>query len=320
MSYAVTLVPGDVPETLAPVQAVIAATGVQIDWHIPEAGLDALTASVKETGTALIGWRCGERADGIAPPAVSLRKALEVYVQERPIRSVLGLKTRHENVDLIVVRETTEDVYAMLEHETIPNVFESLKITTRAACERVVRHAFVLAQKQGRKKVTLVHKANIMKLSDGMFLRVGLEVAKDSPDIQVEDAIVDALCMRIVLNPSQFDVLVCGNLFGDIVADLAAGLVGGNSNAPSINHTLSGPTLFTAGHGDLPEIAGTGRDNALPLLLPAVHLLRHLGEADAAERLQTAIGATLTAGVLPCALGGEVGATAFCAAVVEQLA
>lgn len=320
MTHRVTLVRGDCPDVADAVLALLARTGVELALEEPGAtDVDAIAGSARKTGVGLIGWQRGDRDAGIAPPAVSLRKALNVHAQERPVRDLPGVPSRFEGVDLVVVRETTEDVYAMLEHETIPEVYESLKVTTESACRRIAHHAFTLARQQGRKKVTIVHKANIMKLSDGMFLRVGREVGAEFPDIETEDVIVDALCMRVVLDPTRFDVLLCGNLFGDIVGDLCAGLVGGPSNAPSINRA-DGTTLFMAGHGDPAELAGTGRANPLPLLLPAIHLLHHLGEDAAASALRTALEQTLDAGIRPVALGGDAGPEAFCAAVGERLA
>jgi len=316
VAHRVTLVPGDVPEVLEGIKQVVAATGARIAWTEPSA--DEVVAAARDTGAALVGWQRGG-PDGL-PPAVRLREQFGVFAQLRPIQDLPGLGGRFQDVDLLVVRETTEDVYAHLEHESIPGVFESLKVTTRAACERIARHAFELARAHGRRKVTIVHKANIMKLSDGMFLRTAQAVARDYPDIQHEDVIVDALCMRLVLDPSRFDVLLCGNLFGDIVADTCAGLVGGRSNAPSINVAIDGTRLFTAGHGDPPEIAGTGRANPLHLILPAIHLLRHLGEVDAAQRLRTALGRTLSDGVRPLALGGDATWERFCEALGQRLA
>ena len=320
MSHRITLVPGDCPELRAPVVTLLAAAGAELSYDTPEpSDLDAVVASLKRTGVGLIGWQRGDREGGQAPPAVALRRALGVYAQERPIRDLRGMKSRFSGVDLVVVRETTEDVYAMLEHETIPGVYESLKVTTRAACERIAKHACELARRTGRRKLSIVHKANIMKLADGLFLRSCQKVAADYPDLDVDEVIVDALCMKVVLDPTRFDVLVCGNLFGDIVGDLCAGLVGGVSNAPSINHAPD-VVMFTAGHGDSPEVAGTGAANPLPLLLPALHLLSHLGLPAESSALRAAIEDTLVAGILPIRLGGEAGPEAFCAAVGEALA
>ena len=200
MSQRVTVVPGDVPEVSELVVDLVGRL-VPLSWDRPDpADLDAIVSSISSTGTGWIGWRRGEREDRKTPPAVALRKALGVYAQERPVRDLPGIPSRFEGVDLVVVRETTEDVYAMLEHETIPQVYESLKVTTRAACERIARHAFELARTQGRASVTIVHKANIMKLSDGMFLSVPREVGAEYPQIETRDVIVDALCMRVVLD------------------------------------------------------------------------------------------------------------------------
>jgi len=315
MSIEVTAVPGDCPKTFRTVQQLLAAAGAQLTWDEPSAGathLDMLR-SARRTRRALVG-HARARGDEL-PPAVVLRDELSIFAQHRPIQPVPGLPSRHDDADLLVVRETTEDVYAHLEHESIPGVFESLKITTRAACERIARHAMEVARSTGRDRVTIVHKANIMKLSDGMFLAVAREVAADYPDLQVDDCIVDALCMKLVLQPSQFGVLLCGNLFGDIVGDLCAGLVGGVSNAPSINHGTDGLVLFTAGQGDQPEVCGTEQANPLPLLLPAVHLLRHAGQGDAADRLHHAVGATLQGGTRPLALGGDATLSGFADAV-----
>ncbi|MBX2798973.1 MAG: NAD-dependent isocitrate dehydrogenase [Myxococcales bacterium] len=315
----VTAVYGDDAATFRRVQALLGQAGAQLSWDEPSEGAsyaDMLT-SAKRTGLALVGhqrWR----GEGLAP-AVVLRDELGVFAQERPIRPVPGLPGRHGDVDLVVVRETTEDVYAHLEHESIPQVFESLKVTTEQACERIARHAFEMARASGRPSVTVVHKANIMKLSDGMFLRTAKRVAEDYTDVACNDVIVDALCMRLVLDPGAFDVLLCGNLFGDIVADLCAGLVGGASNAPSINHASDGTVLFTAGHGDEPQTRGTEDASPLPVLLPSLHLLRHVGQGEVADKLHTALAAVLEGGVRPVALGGEAGLEAFCEAIAGKL-
>lgn len=319
MTIEVTAVPGDCPRTLARVRALIERAGADIQWDLPapDASHADMLRSAKRTGLALVGhrkWRGQGRS-----PAVVLRDELGVFAQHRPVRPLRGLPCRHPDADLLVVRETTEDVYAHLEHESIPGVFESLKVTTEGACERVAYHAFETARATGRRRVTIVHKANIMKLSDGMFLRVGRRVAEEFPDIECDDVIVDALCMRLVLKPGSFDVLLCGNMFGDIVADLCAGLVGGATNAPSIN-LAQDTALFTSGHGDPPEADGTDAANPLHLLLPALHLLRHAHQTDAAERLERAIGDALEAGQRPLAVGGSAPCEAFCAAVEARLA
>ena len=320
MSIEITAVPGDCPQTFRSVQQLLAAAGADFSWDEPSEGathLDMLR-SAQRTKLALVGHARAKEASEL-PPAVVLRDELNIFAQHRPIRPMPGLPSRHDDADLIVVRETTEDVYAHLEHESIPGVFESLKITTRAACERIARHAMDTARATGRTKVTIVHKANIMKLSDGMFLRVAREVAQDYPDLEVDDCIVDALCMKLVIWPSQFEVLLCGNLFGDIVGDLCAGLVGGRSNAPSVNFGTDGLALFTAGQGDHPDVCGTEQANPLPLLLPAIHLLRHTDQGNAADRLEEAIGATLEHGIRPFGLGGDASRSDFCDEVASRL-
>ncbi len=318
MKREVTAVHGDCPPTFRRVQQLLAAAGAEIAWDEPSEGaaFADMLASAKRTGVALVGHQRWS-GQGLSP-AVQLRDELGVYAQHRPIRPLPGIPSRHEDVDLVVVRETTEDVYAHLEHESLPGVFESLKVTTEEACARIARHAFEVARRSGRDRVTVVHKANIMKQSDGMFLRVARQVAEGYPEVRCDDVIVDALCMKLVLDPSAFEILLCGNLFGDIVGDLCAGLVGGASNAPSINYA-DGVALFTAGHGDLPEYRGTSDANPLPILLPAIHLLRHIGQEGEAERVHDATAAALEAGIRPKAAGGTASREDFCAAVEARL-
>lgn len=313
MRPVVTAVPGDDPRTFRRVLDLVDRAGADLRWEVEQ----DWRPSLARTKVALVGHRRWT-GQGL-PPAVALREALGVFAQHRPIRPLPGVPTRHPDVDLLVVRETTEDVYAHLEHESLPGVYESVKVTTRAACERIARHAFDVARRGGRQRVTVVHKANIMKLSDGMFLRTAMGVAEAFPDIECDEVIVDALCMRLVLDPSRFDVLLCGNLYGDIVGDLCAGLVGGPSNAPSVNHATDGTVLYTAGRGDPPGAEGTDGANPLPVLLPAIELLYGVGRDGEAERLHNALARTFERGVRPHALGGDAGCEAFCAAVEGAL-
>ncbi len=321
MTHRVTLVPGDGtgPELCAAVQRLTARLGVDIDWDNQPMATGAptpeLLASARERRRVLMAWQKGRRDESLPAPIVTLRKALGVFANLRPVNSLPGVPSRFEGVDLVVVREITEDVYAHMEHETIPGVFESLKVTTAAACERIARYAFDYAVANGRKKVTIVHKSNIMKKSDGLFLRTARAVAAEYPQIEADDCIVDALCMKLLIDPSKFDVLLCGNLFGDIVADVVAGVAGGSASCPSMSLTPDGLALFSAPHGDPPEAVDTGRANPLGLLFPTILLLRHLGEGQAADRLMGAINTTLAAGILPLALGGEASLSNF----VEQL-
>ncbi len=324
MPHDVTLIPGfspdDTPLTKA-VAAVVAATGAEISWRrtsLADGVGDDVLDAIKSTGRALMPYVPVDRSRGAVPPIVELRRQLGVWGNLRPIETVPGLGGRHPDVDILIVRETTEDIYANLEHESIEGVYESFKVTTAKACERITRHAFELAKRRGRKKVTIVHKANIMKKSDGLFLRTGRKVAEEFPDIEVEDVIVDALCMKLALYPERFDVVVCANLFGDIVADLCAGLVGGAPNCPSLN-VADGASIYTAGHGDKPDIATT--ENACPtsLFFSAVLMLRDLDEGEAADKLMKATSDTLEAGVRPIALGGEATVTAFAEAVAGRV-
>lgn len=315
----VVVIPGDCPKTFARVRQIVERTGAGLQFTVlePNATSEQRIAAIHR---AQIAWVGHTRWPGHGlPPAVKLREELSVTAQHRPIHLVPGLITRHADIDILVIRETTEDVYAHLEHESIEGVFESLKVTTEAACERIARHAFETARRLGRHKVTIVHKSNILKLSDGLFLRTAQRIAAEHPDITTDEFIVDALCMRLVLDPSRFDVLLCGNLYGDIIGDLCAGLVGGASNAPTIDHCKDGALVFGAGHGDKPEIDGTDLANPLALLLPALALLRHIGRSGEAIALSDAISRALEAGHRPIQLGGTATCEVLSHAIEEML-
>lgn len=316
MTHAVTLVRGDTtgPDIIAATQALIAAAGADIAWDEPGPYFSEQVPSIRKTKVALMGYTRGDRSAGQLPPIVQFRQEFHCFANVRPLKDLPSLPGRFQGVDAVVVRETTEDVYAHMEHESLEGIYESFKVTTAGACERIARFAFDYARRYGRKKVTIVHKSNIMKLSDGMFLRIARKVAEEYPEIAHEDVIVDALCMKLVLTPERYDVIVCGNLFGDIVADLGCGLVGGPANCPSIN---VGPeaAIFTAGHGAPAAVIGTDDENPLKIMLPAVHLLHHLGEVAPAQRLQGAIAQVLAAGTVPRRLGGKAGAADFCKAL-----
>jgi isocitrate dehydrogenase (NAD+) len=321
----VTLVPGDYTgaENCAAVREVLAASGADIAWEEHPAITGHITPEFLEsalrTKTVLMGHHYGERVPGLPAPIVTLRRELGVFATLRPAKSIPALNPRHTGVDLVVIREATEDVYAGLEHETIPGVFESLKVTTHTACERISRFAFDWARRTGRNKVTIVHKANILKKSDGLFLRTALEVAEAYPDIAHEDVIVDALCMKLTMDPARFQTLLCGNLFGDIVSDLASGLVGGKWNSPSANVGPDGLTVFTTGHADPPANAGTGRNTPLGLLFASLLMLRDLGEAATADRIRDAIHDALGEGVLPYGVGGTATSAELTTAVIRRL-
>src|ERR1051325_11735964 len=318
MKQKITLIPGDGigPEVSGATVSVIRATGVEIEWESFVVGAEALSRfgdplpqdlfdSIKRNKVALKGPVMTPVGTGFVSANVRLRKALDLYANLRPIKSLKGVKSRYEDVDLIVVRENTEDLYSGLEHEVVPGVVESLKIITDKASRRIAKFAFEYARREGRKKVTAVHKANIMKLSDGLFLRCFREVAIDYPEIIADDLIVDNTCMQLVINPNQFDVLLLENLYGDIISDLGAGLVGGLGVVPGANIGEE-MAVFEAVHGSAPNIAGRGIANPTALIQTAVLMLKHMGERDASIKVQNAIESVLADGkVLTRDLGGN---------------
>jgi isocitrate dehydrogenase (NAD+) len=331
--YAVTLIPGDGvgPEVAEAAVRAVDATGVSIDWRrveltaeliqksgqpVPQPVLD----SIEETKIGLKGPVATPIGTGFPSVNVALRKRMDLYANVRPVRTLPGVKTRYNDVmiDMVIFRENTEDVYSGLEHEVVTDVVESLKIITRRASIRIAEAAFRYAA-QGRKKVTAVHKANIMKLSDGLFLRCCREVAQKNPDIEYKELIVDNAAMQLVMRPESFDILLLPNLYGDIVSDLAAGLVGGLGIVPGAN-IGDGHAVFEAVHGSAPDIAGKGIANPTALMLSAVMMLYHIGELDAAKRLQMAIEEVYREGKQ---LTGDVGGTAstsqFTDAVVKAV-
>ncbi|TWU09379.1 Isocitrate dehydrogenase [NADP] [Symmachiella macrocystis] len=335
MSYTVTLLPGDGigPEVTAAARTVIEATGFTIDWDVQEAGGDVIekygTAlpepaldSIRRNGVALKGPITTPVGKGFSSVNVKLRKELKLYANYRPAKTMPGVKSRYDNVDLIVIRENTEGLYSGLEHEVIPGVIESLRVITYEASERIVRFAFETARQYGRKKVTVVHKANILKLSDGLFLDVARVVAKDYHEIELEEYIVDATAMRLVMRPESFDVLVMENLFGDIISDLTSGLVGGLGVAPSANIGTH-CAVFEAVHGSAPDIAGQGIANPTALILSGALMLRHLRQLEAAANIEHAVHTVLAEGkTITGDLGGNATTSEYAAAVaavVERL-
>src|SRR5712692_82422 len=306
--HKITLLPGDGigPEVTASVVAIIECAGVQVQWEKYSVGSEAISRfgdplpqevldSILANKVALKGPVTTPVGTGFSSINVRLRKTLDLYANLRPVKSLPSIKTRYENVDLIVVRENTESLYAGLEHEVVPGVVESLKIITEKASTRIARYAFEYAVEHGRKRITVVHKANIMKLSDGLFLSCFRKVAQEYPDIKADDRIVDNLCMQLVVNPNQFDVLLLENLYGDIVSDLTAGLVGGLGVVAGANIGEAG-AVFEAVHGSAPDIAGQNKANPLALLQSAVLMLRYIDEADAARRIEEAIVKVLASG------------------------
>lgn len=322
--HSVTLVPGDWigPETCDIAREVIAALGVSVDWDVqscPEGGVTPeLLASARRTGVVLAAKTDSQRESGRLPAIVALRQELGTFATVRAVKSLPGSPAVYPNTDLVVVRETSEDIYSGMEHEITAGVYEAVKVTTEAACERIARFAYAYAEQHGRKTVDIVHKSNIMKKSDGLFLRTAQRVAAEHPSIETREVIVDALCMRLVRNPHQFDVLLCGNLFGDIVSDLAAGLAGGIVAGASSSYGERA-ALFANPHGNAPGLVGTDGANPIPMLRVSAHMLRHLGEVEAARRLDSAVAAVVAAGIHTQDMGGSARCSEVKAAVLSAL-
>ena len=330
--HKVTLIEGDGigPEVVKAAVQVIEAAGVSIDWERMPVGATAVEAyglvlpeetleSVRRNRASLKGPTTTPVGEGIPSLNVRLRKELDLYANVRPVRSLPGVRSLYPDVDLTVVRENTEDLYAGIEHEVVPGVIESLKIITRAASLRIARHAFRYATQQGLDHVTAVHKANIMKLSDGLFLQCCQEVAEDYPSIRYDEMIVDNACAQLVTHPQQFSVLLMENLYGDIISDLTAGLVGGIGLVPGAN-VGDGAAMFEAVHGSWPQAAGLDIANPTAMVRTGVMLLRYLGEGEAADRVEAAVVRTLAEGkTLTQDLGGDTGTTQFTQAVIKNL-
>ena len=329
MAYAVTLIPGDGigPELAVATRMVLEATAIAFEWDVQEAGEATIASegtplpervieSIRRNGVAIKGPITTPVGSGFRSVNVGLRQALELYANVRPARSMKGVETRYENVDLIIVRENTEDLYAGIEHMVGPDAAESIKIITRAASQRIARYAFEYAVRNQRRKVTAVHKANIMKLSDGLFLESCQQVAAEYEGrVGFEDRIVDNMCMQLVQKPEQYDVLVLPNLYGDIVSDLAAGLVGGLGVAPGAN-IGEHAAVFEPVHGSAPKYAGQDKANPTALILSAALMLRHLGETDAADGVERAVREVIAGGETVTAdLGGRAGTREFASVV-----
>lgn len=331
MTHTITLIAGDGigPEVTNAVVTIVEAAGLRVNWEPHLAGVTAierhgsplpaeLIDSIRRTRVALKGPVTTPVGGGFTSVNVGLRKALGLFANLRPVWNIPSVPSRYQGVDLVIVRENTEDLYSGLEHEVVPGVVESLKIITEDASTRIATFAFEYARMHARKRVTAVHKANIMKLGDGLFLDCVRKTAERYPDIRCDDRIVDNACMQLVMNPTQFDILLMPNLYGDIVSDLCAGLVGGLGVVPSANlGTDIG--LFEAVHGSAPDIAGKGLANPMALLLSAVLMLRHIGEAPIADRIVAALGATLEARTRTRDLGGSATTAEFTAAICKRL-
>jgi len=330
MTTPITLIRGDGigPEVSDAVVFILEAAGAPLSFEEAVVGREAesgegdplpagVLEAIRRTRVALKGPVGTPIGKGFASVNVRLRKALDLYANLRPVKNVPTIPTRFEGVDLVIIRENTEDLYSGLEHEVVPGVIESLKIITERASTRIAEYAFEYARRHGRRRVTAIHKANIMKMSDGLFLDCFRRVAERYPDIAADDRIVDAACMRLVMNPETFDMLLLENLYGDIVSDLAAGLVGGLGLVPGAN---IGPdcAVFEAVHGTAPDIAGRNVANPTALLLSAILMLRHLELRDLADRVEAALLATLAAGIRTTDIGGTAGTREFAHAVADR--
>ena len=331
LTHHITLIPGDGigPEVTDAVVQIVEAAGVAVSWERHDAGVLAvekhgtplpltLVESIRRHRVALKGPVTTPVGEGFTSVNVGLRKALDLYANLRPVANLPHVRSRFENVNLVIVRENTEDLYSGLEHEVVPGVVESLKIITERASTRIARFAFEYAQRTGRRRVSAIHKANIMKMSDGLFIRSARAVANEFPAIAYEEQIVDAACMNLVMKPEKFDVLLLPNLYGDIVSDLCAGLVGGLGVVGAANlgtHTA----VFEAVHGSAPDIAGKNVANPTALLRSALLMLHHLGESAAADRIEAALVHVLASGQTTRDLGGNSTTTEFTRAIVQAL-
>src|SRR5271165_3500564 len=332
MTHKITLLPGDGigPEVANAATQIVEASGVSVEWEVFAAPLEngkrvgefpreLAVESVRRTHVALKGPMATAVAQGPPSINVALRKELDLYANLRPVRNVAGVSSRWSGVDLVIVRENTEDLYAGLEHTVVPGVVESLKIITERASTRIARFAFEYARKNGRKKIHAIHKANIMKLSDGLFLSSIRVVAEHHPEIEYKEMIVDNACMQMVLNPQQFDMLLLPNLYGDVMSDLCAGLVGGLGVVPSANMGDE-CAMFEAVHGTAPDIAGKGLANPTALLMSSILMLYHLGERSAAQRIESALEKVYRDGKHHTRdLGGTTGTKEFTDAVISAL-
>ena len=332
MAHKITLIPGDGigPEVTQATVRILEATGVKFEWEIFMAGAEAfekykeyipkeLTESIERTHVGLKGPVTTPIGGGFPSINVALRQKFELYANFRPIRNLPHIPTRYPDVDLIIVRENTESLYSGLEHEVVPGVVESLKIITEKASTRIARFAFEYARKNKRKKIHAIHKANIMKLSDGLFLRCSRAVAKDYPEIIYGEHIVDNTCMQLVMNPYQYDMLVMENLYGDIISDLCAAFVGGLGFVPSAN-LGDQCAIFEAVHGSAPDIAGKNLANPTAILRSSLLMLRHIGEHDAALNIRNALEKVYrTREKLTRDVGGKAGTSEFADFVIEAM-
>ncbi|MEA2203252.1 MAG: isocitrate dehydrogenase [Blastocatellia bacterium] len=332
MKHTITLIPGDGigPEVASAVVRIIEAAGVEITWETHFAGAQALEKfgdtlpkdlldSIERNSVALKGPITTPVGKGFTSVNVGMRKALDLYANLRPVRALPNVPCRYPELDLVVVRENTEDLYSGIEHVVVPGVVESIKVITEKASTRIAKFAFEFARSEKRKKITAVHKANIMKLSDGLFLECFYNVAKSYPEIEADDKIVDNACMQLVMRPEQFDIMLLENLYGDIVSDLCAGLIGGLGLVPAANIGEKG-ALFEAVHGSAPDIAGQGIANPTALLQSGILMLRYLNEREAADNIERALMTVFEEGkVRTKDIGGTAGTAEFAEAIIAKM-
>lgn len=332
MRHNITLIKGDGigPEVISSVIKIIEATGVEINWESVEAGNKTMASqgtplpknvvdSIKKNKIALKGPVTTPIGQGFRSINVELRQSLNLFANIRPIKSYIGVDSIHKDVDIVIVRENTEDLYAGIEHMVGEDAAESIKIITRKASERICRYAFEFARKEGRKKVTLAHKANIMKLSDGLFLESGKKIAKEYTDIEFEDIIIDAMCMKLVQFPQDYDIIVAPNLYGDILSDLCAGLIGGIGLAPGAN-IGENISVFEPVHGSAPDIAGKNLANPTSAILSGIMMLKHIGEYESAIKIEKALAKVLkNKDTTTIDLGGKLGTKEFTIEIINNL-
>ncbi|MBI3830098.1 MAG: isocitrate/isopropylmalate dehydrogenase family protein [Planctomycetes bacterium] len=333
-THSAVLIPGDGigPEVIGAAREVLDATGVKIQWVEGAAGESALkthgTLLPQETLDAIVKYKVALKGPCTTPIGgghksinVSLRQGLNLYAAVRPVRSIDGIKTRYTDVEMVIIRENTEGLYSGIEHEVVPGVVEALKIVTEKACTRISEYAFQYARGHSRKKVTVFHKANIMKMADGLFLKCARNVAQKYPDVAFNEMIIDNGCMQIIKDPSRFDVLLLDNLYGDIISDLCAGLVGGLGVVPGANIGEAG-AVFESVHGSAPDIAGKGLANPLAAIMSGVMMLNYFGETDAAQRIKNAYNSVLASSdpqIRTRDIGGEGGTKDFTRAIIERV-
>lgn len=330
--YTVTLIPGDGigPEVAYATQKLIDASGVKLNWEIQNAGSHMIEQfgtplpkevldSIIKNKIALKGPITTPVGEGFRSVNVTLRKELDLYVNLRPIKTYQGIPSKYDDVDVVIVRENTEDLYVGIEHMVGEDAAESIKVFTRKGCERICRYAFEYARREGRRKVTAVHKANIMKCTDGMFLNIARDISKEYSEIEFEEMIIDAMCMRLVQSPESYDVLVLPNLYGDIVSDLCAGLVGGLGFAPGANIGIKN-AVFEPVHGSAPNIAGKNIANPTAMMLSGVYMLKYIGAIEAANRIEKAISFVLKEGKAKTQdLGGVYGTQEFTNYIISKM-